>query len=123
MSIKKRSGQTDAISTAVQNVLFAGDVGNSEFLASLRAFGPLPEDGIRELADLLVGSVCVYRTHQLALLPPPAKQGKQFDAISKSAKRLLKSMGIKDLLAVGAQPGLALARLHSTAQAWLPVAL
>jgi len=58
MSIKKRSGQTDAISTAVQNVLFAGDVGNSEFLASLRAFGPLPEDGIRELAEPIGPGPC-----------------------------------------------------------------
>jgi hypothetical protein len=119
----RRPQKANAISKAVRHVLFNGGVGETEFSALLRTFGPLPEDGIRELAELLVGSIGAYRIQQLALLPPPAEQAAQLDEISKSAMQLLKSMGIEDSEAVGLDPGVALARLHSTAQFWLPVAL
>jgi hypothetical protein len=59
----------------------------------------------------------------LPRLPPPTEQAEQLDDICKSAKQLLKSMGIEDSEAVGLDPGVALARLHYTAQFWLPVAL
>jgi hypothetical protein len=122
MSIQE-SGQTHAITTAVEHMLFAANVGSSEFSALLRAFGPLPKDGIRELAELLVRGVGVYRLQHLACLPPPAEQAKQLDDISKNAIRLLQSMGVEDHHAVGLDPSSVLSRLHSTAQCHLPVAL
>jgi hypothetical protein len=120
---KPKSGQTHAISAAVRHLLFIGCVGEPEFLAVLRTFGPLPEDGIRELAELLVGSIGVYRLQHWACLPVPAEQSKQLDNISKRARHLLNAMGIEDHEAVGKNPSVAVSRLHSTAQFWLPVAL
>jgi hypothetical protein len=89
----------------------------------VKAFGPIPEDGVRNLAERMVYALSVYRLQQTARFPAPAKQKVQLEKIAKHARQLLSCLVIDDPEAVGLNPTHARANLNPIAQLWLPVEL
>jgi hypothetical protein len=53
------------LSTAEYRLVIHGGMEPAEFVSLVGAFGPLPEDGMHELARRMVASVSVYRLQQL----------------------------------------------------------
>jgi hypothetical protein len=96
----------------------------AKFASLVRTFGPLPEEGIHQLAAHIVPSVCRYRLQQQGTrLPAPAKQSELLERIANHAEQLLTSMGIADPQAVGLSPIHAPAHLSPTVHMWLFVEL
>jgi hypothetical protein len=88
-----------------------------KFMSLVGAFGPLPEEGIHQLAVQIVPSVCRYRLQQQikVQMPTPADQSEELERIANHARHLLSSMGIDDPQAIARNPTRATALLTPTA--------
>lgn len=76
------------LSAAVHQRIINGGMAPAKFASLVDTFGPLPEDGIHELAQRMLASVGIYRLQQLCRLhrkdTSPAKESDQLEKIAKS---------------------------------------
>jgi hypothetical protein len=111
------------LSAAVHQLVIIGGMAPAEFASLVGAFGPLPEDGIHELAQSMLASVGLYRLQQSCRSrrkgTSPAKESEQLERIASQTRHLLASMGIKDSQAIGLNPKQAPALMNPPAQQWL----
>jgi len=110
-----------AMTELAARTIYLGGMHPERFLPVLNAFGPLPEEGQRELAERLVGKIGVYRLEYATERPQPAVERKRLVDIAQLAGRLLELLGIEDPQALGAEIGTVKPR--SWGASWLLVEL
>jgi hypothetical protein len=86
------------------HVISVGEMDPDKFLPVLTTFGPLPDDGQRELAERLVGGVGAYRLCFQMKGPRPAEEREQLKRVAELAEILLKKLGVKNPLALSTDP-------------------
>jgi hypothetical protein len=77
-------------------IIYLGGMDPGKFAPVLNAFGPVPDEGQRELAERLVGKVGVYRLEYQIERPRPAVERKRLEDIAAAASRLLVLLEIED---------------------------
>jgi hypothetical protein len=106
-----------AMTQLAARTIYLGGMHPKKFLPVLNAFGPLPEEGQRELAERLVGRVGEFRLAIGAKGLLPSEERDDLTQIAQAAKDLLKMLGVDNPQMLSSD--VAKAQLHSWACGWL----